>query len=345
MKSLRSAVMLISFCIILVFLSIPFMKVRDVAAAEVELSSAAIWPANHVMYKSLVDEWGAEIEKRTNGRVKIIGYPTGTLLTGKEIYEGVVNNIADIGVSVFAYTRGRFPLMEGTDLPFGYGSGLVATRVVNDIYRKYKPKEVTDTHVCFLHAHGPGIISTKKPVRSLDDISGMKIRCSGLAAKIVKKLGAVPVAMPQAATYEALQKGVVEGTASPVMVLETWKYWELVKYVVLNYSSSYTSSFYVVMNLKKWNSLPEDIQKVITEVSEEWIQRQGKLWDKVDESAFALLKEKGVEVIKQSPEESERWAKAVEPLINEYIRDKSAKGLPATEFIADIKELVKKYSK
>jgi TRAP-type C4-dicarboxylate transport system substrate-binding protein len=129
------------------------------------------------------------------------------------------------------------------------------------------------------------------------------------------------------------------------MVLETWKYWELVKYVVLNYSSSYTSSFYVVMNLKKWNSLPEDIQKVITEVSEEWIERQGKLWDSVDESAFSLLKEKGVEIIKQSPEESKRWAQAVEPLINEYIQDKSAKGLPAAEFIADIKELVKKYRK
>lgn len=345
MKISRSTVLLFNFCLVLAFFAIQSIPIRSAGAAGIELSAASLWPANHVMYKSLVDEWGAEVEKRTNGKVKIIGYPTGTLLTPKEIYEGVVNGIADMGVSVFAYNRGRFPLMEGIDLPLGYGSGTVSTRIANDIYKKYKPKELSDTHVFFLHAHGPGIISTKKPVRSLEDVSGMKIRCSGLAAKIIKKLGAAPVAMPQPATYEALQKGVVEGTASPVMVLAEWKYWELVKYVVLNYSSSYTSAFYSVMNLKKWNSLPADIQKVITEVSEEWIERQGKLWDSVDENAFSLLKEKGIEIIKQSPEESARWRQAVEPLIDEYIEAKSAKGLPAAEVIADIKVLIKKYNK
>jgi TRAP-type C4-dicarboxylate transport system substrate-binding protein len=344
MKTLTSIAALFIFCVTLVFLVFPSMTLQSVDAAEFELSSASLWPAVHSNYKSLTDEWGGEIAKRTNNRVKVIGYPVGTLLKANQIYEGLLNGIVDIGVGCFAYTPGRFPFIEAIDLPLGYGSGEVATKVANDIYKKYEPKELSDTHVCFLHAHGPGLISTKKPVMKLEDLAGMKIRCTGLAAKIVQKLGAIPVAMPQNAAYEALQKGVVDGTACPIEVLEKWKQGELINYLILNYSSAYTTAFYTVMNLEKWNSLPEDIQKVITDVSEEWIERQGKLWDSSDRNSVGWLKEKGVEIVEQSPQESARWRKAVVPVIDEYIQEKGAKGLPAAEAIADINMLIKKYS-
>lgn len=119
----------------------------------------------------------------------------------------MVNGISDIGMSCFAYTRGRFPAMEALDLPLGYPDGVTATNVANAFYAKFKPTEMDDVKVLYLHAHGPGLLHTRKPVKTLADLAKLKIRSTGLSAKVVKALGGIPVAMPQGDTYESLQKG------------------------------------------------------------------------------------------------------------------------------------------
>jgi len=212
-----------------------------------------------------------EIEKRTNGRVKISYFPGGTLTKPRVCYDGVVKGISDIGMSCFAYTRGRFPIMEAVDLPFGYKSGKVATRVAYEFYKKMNPKELQDVKVLVIHAHGPGVLAAKKDVNSLDDIRGMKIRCTGLAAKLAKYLGAAPVAMPQNQAYEALQKGVVEGTFCPIETLKGWKQGEVIDYVIETRALGYTTAMFVVMNKQKYESLPPDIQRIFDEVGEEWV--------------------------------------------------------------------------
>ena len=61
------------------------------------------------------------------------------------------------------------------DLPLGHKNGLTATRLINDYYKKFKPKELDDVKVMYLHGHGPGLLHTKTPVRKLEDLKGMKI--------------------------------------------------------------------------------------------------------------------------------------------------------------------------
>jgi TRAP-type transport system periplasmic protein len=340
----------LALIIVVIFMlaAFPFLVSSDAIAAKkkevIHLSEAAMWPATHSNYQYTVEMFKAEIEKRTKGRVKITGYPVGTLLSGQEIYQGVVDGIVDIGSSYFGYSRGRFPLMEAIDLPLGCPSGVIATKVANAIFKKYRPKELSDTHVLFLHAHGPGILGTQEPVRKLEDLKGMKIRSTGVSAPIMKALGAVPVTMTQAESYDALQKGVVQGNFSPIEVFEEWRHGEHLNYVTLNYSSAYSGSFYVVMNLLKWNSLPNDIQKIMTEVSEELAEKKGQNWDDIDKHAFPWLKELGVEFIELSPEESLRWEKAVSPLIDKYIKEKEAMGIPAKDIIRDIQRLYEEYS-
>ena len=120
------------------------------------------------------------IEKRTDGRVVVEHYPGQTLTKARQCYDGVVTGLSDLGLSVFAYTRGRFPVMAAVDLPLGYTSGSVATAVANAVYQKFKPKELLDTQVMYLHAHGPGLLHTKgKLVRKLEDVKGLKIRGHG----------------------------------------------------------------------------------------------------------------------------------------------------------------------
>ena len=158
----------------------------------IELSYSIFFPPTHIQCTT-ADAWAREIENRTNERVKIKIYPGAALTAAPQCYEGVVNGISDIGMSCLAYTRGRFPLLEGLDLPLGYPNGAVATRVATELVEKYKPAEMADTHVLYLHAHGPGLLASKKPVRALEDLKGMKVRGTGLSLKIVEALGGTPV--------------------------------------------------------------------------------------------------------------------------------------------------------
>lgn len=338
MKVIKSVLLcsLLMGCVILSFSTV------YAGPKPIELTYSTFFPPTHIQAKTVVD-WGKEIEKRTNGKVKFTFFPGSALLRGPEIYDGVIKGISDVGMSVFAYTRGRFPSIEAIDLPMGYSSGVAATKIINDFYNKFNFKEFDQVKILYLFAHGPGLLFSKKPVHKLEDLKGLKIRSTGTSAAVSKALGACPVAMPQNATYEALQKAVVEATWGPIEVLKGWKQGEVIKYMIDCYSVGYTQGFFVAMNLKKWNALPDDIKKVFEEVSTEWIQKTGEAWDSSDKEGRKFSVSLGNETIALSGEESERWAKAVQPVLEDYAKAAEKKGLPGQEYVDFIKQQVKKY--
>ncbi len=316
----------------------------EARAETTQLTYSIFFPPTHGQAKA-GEAWAREIEKRTNGQVKINVLAGGTLTPADQCFDGVVKGISDIGMSVFAYTRGRFPVMEALDLPLGYPNGRVATRVANEFFKKFSPKELEGVKVFYIHAHGPGLLHTKQPVATLEQIKGMKIRSTGLSAKIVEVLGAVPVAMPQGQTYESLQKGVVEGTFTPIETLKGWKQAEVVKSTTDCSDIGYTSAMFVVMNLKKWNSLPADVRKVMEEVSTQWIDIHGKAWDQLDQEGREYTLSLGNKIVSLSTEENNRWKKAVRPIINDYVKEVSAKGLPAQQAVTEVENLISQYGK
>jgi len=306
-------------------------------AAPIKLTFSIFFPPSHGQTKAAMD-WAKEIEKQTNGKVQITVFAGGTLTKAPQCYSGVVKGISDLGFSLFAYTRGRFPVMAAVDLPMGYPSGKVASRVAQDFAKTFNPKELQDVKVLYLHAHGPGLLHTKKPVKTLEDLKGMKIRATGLSAKVVKALGGVPVAMPQGGTYEALQKGVVEGTFGPMEVLKGWKQAEVIKYTTECYGVGYTTTFFVVMNLDKWNALPDDVKKVFDAVSDKYVNVHGKVWDSTDIEGRKYTQKLGNKIITLSKEENARWRKAAKPVIDDFI-----KNTPNGEMsVNKIKELMNK---
>lgn len=311
------------------------------AADPIKLNYSIFFPAPH-KNTVLATEWAQEVEKRTKGAVKITIFPGGTLTPADKCYDGVVKGISDIGFSVLAYTRGRFPLTEVTDLPLGIKSGVAATKVINAYYQKFKPAEFDDVKVMYLHGHGPGILHTKNSVNTLDDLKGMKIRCTGMAAKIVTALGGVPVAMPMGETYDALSRGVVDGSMAPQESLQGWKWGEVVKYTIENFGSSYSTGFFVVMNKDKWKSLPPDVQKTIEAVNAEWIEKTGKVWDAIDKEGRDFTLSRGNKIIALSKEEDEKWAKQVRPILDGYVANMKAKNLPGEEALKFYLEELKK---
>src|SRR4030042_784898 len=328
----------------LCLLIIGFCFLTSSASAQTKLNYSVFFPAPH-KNAVLATEWAKEIEKRTGGKVQITVFPGGTLTPADKCYDGVVKGISDIGFSVLAYTRGKFPLTEVSDLPLGMKTGLVASKVINDYYKKFKPKELDEVKIMYLHGHGPGILHTKKEVKTLDDLKGMKIRCTGMAAKIAGALGATAVAMPMGETYDALSRGVVDASMAPQEALQGWKWGESVKFTVEDWGASYSSGMFVVMNKDKWNSLPPDVQKIIEQVNEEYIEKQGKTWDEIDKAGRDYTIARGNKIISLSRDEDLRWEKAVKPLLDEYKKNMKDKGLPGEEVLSFYFQAIYKYQK
>ena len=321
------------------------VSLRAASAADepkpIELTYSIFFPAMH-KNTVLANEWAKEIEKRTDGRVKITVFPGGTLTAADKCYDGVEQGISDVGMSALSYTRGKFPLSEVTDLPLGYRSGVGATELVNAYYEQFKPKEFDGVKIMYFHAHGPGFLHTKKPVTTLADMKGMKIRCTGLAAKIVTALGGTPVAMPMGETYDALSRGVVDGSMAPQESLQGWKWGEVVKCSTECYGAAYTTAFFVAMNKTKWDSLPKDVQQTIEKVNEEWIVKTGQGWDEIDKAGKEFSIARGNQIISLSAQEDAEWAKAVQPILDEYVKNMQSKGLPGAEALAFCQEQLKK---
>ena len=140
------------------------------ATAKMQLTYSNFFPPTHIQSK-LAQSWCDEVEKRTNGEVTIKYFPAGTLTKAPQTYDSVVNGIADIGMTVLAYSRGRFIVASAIDLPLGYKSGVQATAVANAVLNKFHPKEFNDTQLMFLHAHGPGLLHTRDKAVSTLSVS------------------------------------------------------------------------------------------------------------------------------------------------------------------------------
>ncbi len=311
-----------------------------------KLSLAHFFPATHPIETELISEWAKAIEEATEGRVVIDSYPGETLGQAASIYDNVINGVADIGVSCFSYTRGRFPVLEAFELPgIVYNTSRAASETAWEGIKELQPQEVSDTKLLMVIATGPGDLFTKKPVNSLDDLRGLEVRATGLSARTLELLGATPVAMAQSEGYESLSKGVVKGNLAPMEVLKTWRHAEVTDYLTRT-PFLYNNLFFMTMNIGKWNSLPDDIKDVIETISEKYYREVGiSLWDVQNEEALNwAISETEMEVIELSDEEKSKWIEIVEELQQDYIKNLDGIGIDGQEVIDKVKELAKNYN-
>ena len=291
--------------------------------------------------------WCDEIKEQTNGRVEITYYPAGQLAASNKIADAVETGIADIGMSVTAYTVGRFPASELIDMPHNYPNGWTATKTAWDFLTKFKPAEWDKYHLLYFHAHGPQVIyTTKKPVRKLEDMKGLVIRSTGIGAKIVEALGAKGYAAGQGDAYELMSKGTIDGSFTPREPLKGWKQAEVVNYVTGTYGIGSSAGFFVCMNKAKWETLPKDIQDKFTKISEQWVEKHAMSWTAYDKAAIDLFKSMpGKEVIELNAEEMAKFTVAAKPALDAYMADRAAKGLPVAEYEQYLKERVTYWAK
>lgn len=315
----------------------------DRTKPEFRLTYSVFFPPSHINAQ-LAKAWAEDIEKATNHRVRIIIFAGSTLTKANQCYQGVVDGISDIGMSCFAYTPGRFPLLEALDLPVGYPDGITATRTTNAIVNQFQPKELADTHLLYLHAHGPGVLASTYPVTKLSDLANFKVRGTGVTARIIKSLGGQAIGMSQPETYDALSKGVVDGTLCPIETLKGWRQGECIDYILRTPSLGYTTTMFVTMNHDTWDRLPVDIQAIFTQVSTKYIDLHGQGWDQAGADGEAFTRNLNCTFNTLSPEESQRWDRAIEPIFTDYIQRASTKGVPAQAFLDALRIQLKEMS-
>lgn len=310
-----------------------------------EFNLAHFFPAGHAAETELVQGWAAALDEASEGRIKITSYPGETLLKADDIYSGVVAGTADIGLSAFFYTRGRFPVLEAFELPgIVYESSYAASMVAWEGIKELDPEELEETELMFVLATGPGDLFTTRPVRNLDDLQGMKIRAAGLSADALSLLGASPEAMPQPDAYEAISRGIVDGNLAPVEVLQGWGHAEVTDYLTLT-PFFYNAVFFVTMNEDKWDSLPADLQEIFLEVNYNFLQEVAAgLWDAANERALEwAVEETGQELIILDEAEAALWIEAIAPVQEDFVRRMEEQGLPGEEILETVRRLAESY--
>ena len=153
------------------------------------------------------------------------------------------------------------------------------------------------------------------------------------------------MAMPKGDQYDAMAKAWWMELSLPRMNFSVgrWLRWRsIARYFLM--SATYQCMF-ITMNNEKWKSLPPDIQKVFTEVSNEWVEYTGKEWNRMEIEGYQHGKKVGHTFIYLTPQEQARWRNAVKPLQENYIKAMQAKGLPGKEALEYRQQLIEKYGK
>ena len=326
------------------------MTAGSALAAEVTLKMHQFLPAQANVPKLVLDVWADKVEKDSGGRIKVDRYPA-MQLGGKppELIDQAIDGVADIVWTVSGYTPGRFPETEVIELPFMMTKAEATSRAFWDMAQeKMVNGSFKDFKVLGLWVHGPGLIHSKNPITSPSELNGVKLRApTHTTTMLFTALGATPVGMPVPAVPEALSKGVIDATIIPWEVTSALKVSELVKnHTEFGDASLYTTTFLFAMNKAKYDSLPDDLKKVIDDNSGmEFSAFAGKTQADSDGPAREIAVKNGNNIIELTPEQVEEWRKASQSTIDAWVKEMDDKGLDGTGLLKEAKELIAKYTK
>ena len=313
-------------------------------AEVIELRWSIAWPVGNMVNQQLGPWFAEEINKRTDGRVRITIFNGGELLDVPGTYEGVVNGIADMGTSRIGSTPGRFPIMLAFEMPgFQFNNTYAANYTYREIYDKYTPPDMQDTKVLWIDSGSPAVLYTKMPIHKLEDIQGRQIRADGLVAEAMLALGATPVSFSINDAYIALQNNVADGILDSFRGLTENKLGEVTDYIILIRGVSPGPAFFNVMNLDKWNSLPPDIQQIFIEVSKEAVDVSTKMFWDFEDRGVQFGYDEGMQVSLLDAGEDARWIGAINDVSQNWI-DAGDGSFDRAGMMADFDAAIAKYN-
>ncbi|WP_187430560.1 Solute-binding protein [Roseobacter fucihabitans] len=318
-------------------------------AQEVTLRLHQFLPPQANVPKLVLDVWADSVEEDSGGRIKVERYPS-MQLGGKppELMDQAIDGIADIVWTVVGYTPGRYPSTEVFELPFMMTNARAVSRAYWEMFETHmKDTEFKDVHILGTWVHGPGLIHANKEIRKPSDMEGLKIRGgSRLANALLEKVGATPVGMPVPAVPEGLSKGVIDGTTIPWEVTAALKIPELVEnHTEFTGNALYVLTFVLAMNKDRYESLPDDLKKVIDDNSGvEFSVFAGGTQADSDGPARQAAADRGNNIVTLNAEETAEWKAVAEPIYAEWVAEMDEKGIDGQALIDEARMLIEKYT-
>lgn len=322
-----------------------------VKAEQITLKVAHFWPSTALSQQQILEPWCAKIAAESNDRLKCQIYPAMQLGgTPPQLIQQVADGVADIVWTLPGYTAGRFPSVEVFELPFMTHGAEGASRAAWAYYEQFGIKDFEAVKPLAFHVHDAGHIhNNKRPITSLADFRGLKMRApTRLTNRMIAHLGATPVAMPMPQTPEAVSKGVVDGYVLPWEVIPTMKLHEMTKFhteMDASEPSLYTALFIIAMNKARYDSLPDDLKKVIDANSgADFSASIGRAWDASAPAARAQAEARGNQFNTIPASAAGDWVKVGDRLAAEWVKEVSGKGYPGQEMLDGARALIEQYS-
>ena len=323
---------------------------QSAAAQEITLRMHQFLPPQANVPAHILDPWADRIEAASGGRIKIERFAAMSLGgTPPQLIDQATDGVVDIVWALPGYTPGRFPSTEVFELPFMMTNAEATSRAYWDMFEEHmKDTEFKDLHILGTWVHGPGLIHSKSPVTKLDDLNGLKVRApTRVINALLSQLGAAPVGMPVPQVTEALSKGVIDATVIPWEVTPALKVAELVS----NHTTFggdhafYTTTFVLAMNKDSYERLPDDLKKVIDDnAGAELSAWAGKTMQEYDAPGLDIAQSRGNNIIEISAEDAEAWKAAAQPVIDNWLKEMSDKGIDGQALLDEARSLIAKYT-
>ena len=318
------------------------------SAQEVTLRLHQFLPPPAPVPAHILKPWAAKVEERAGGALKIEHYDAMSL-GGRpnDLIDQAIDGTADIIMTVVGYTPGRFPKTEVFELPFMMTNPVATAKAFWQLTEaELQNEEYKDVKILGAWVHGPGMIHSKEPIASLEDMAGKKLRGpTRVITDMLNELGATPVGMPLPAIPESLSKGVIDATVIPWEVTTAVRVSELVG----NHTefggpeSLYTATIILAMNKERYESLPENIRAAIDAESGEVLSAFAAqvMWD-YDAPARQIAVDRGNNIVTLDEAEVARWKEKAQPVIDRWVADMETKGIDGRALIQPAKDLIVK---
>ncbi len=316
------------------------------AAAQTTLTMSSWVGPTHLLTRDVLGGWAAAVEKATQGRVKFQMLPKHPS-AAPGTFDAVRDGLVDVSYVTASYTPARHPLPLVAELPGAGATAEINSVAFSRVHWKYlqAANEYKGVKLLGVFTHGPGqMFTVKKPINTVADLAGMKIRSGGgISEASAKALGASPLVKPAPESYELLSSGVADGTFFPSESIKSFNLDKVVKFATLFPGGFYSSSFGFFMNEDKWNKLTKQDQEAILSVSGEALARlAGKAWDAADKVGQETLKAAGATISEASPAFVAEVRTRTEPLVQDWIKSANAKGVDGAKVVAEFREELKK---
>jgi len=299
-------------------------------------------PGNHPIQTKILEGLATDLNEQTDGRITMEFYPSNSLGDAGSHYDMAVTREADIALSVYGYSPGRFPLVTVMEMPFLAESAEHASEILMTLYEEFPEmkEEHADTYPLFLFSAEPAqIISKAYKIETPDDMKGLRVRSpSPMANQIIEALGATQISMPMGDVYESLERGVIDAAMVPFETLYNYSFHEVTNYITIgNFSAT---PFFAVMSQKTYDSFSKaDQQALDSLIGKELAKEAGSVYDTDGQVGLETAIENGAEIIELEGEELEPWKEALEPMVKNWIEERTAEGYPAQKIYDRAMEL------